>query len=429
MSDPDILLAESLRELAPAGEGNWSEVVSRAKALDAANGRQRRRLVLALAAVVLVLLTGTALAIGNRFLDWFTVSTTSESAPTLPGAASYVSGQTLYLTGRKPQRLESPLLAALLGQNATLVVESPGHRYVAYHSWRERVPLLFVHDTVTGLDRLLARGAQTIAWGNDGRIAYVQADPPRYRSSRAYVGRVMVQTLSSKPRSWTKRPGNYQVLAWARGRLLVGIRACYLSGCERDPAPGVYVVERSGRLVSLPLATLLALSPDGRQALGRYDPVPGQDSPSPLVRLVDVASGRVLATLDLTQAARAAGLRGSLPGALYTAAWRGGEIVGAFSGLDGVVVFLRVRAQRLSIEELVRVPTATLPGRYGLTFGVPAFVNGSTDRIVVPLQRSGEGNRSFVAVLACNRQSRHCVRGRLLAGRDWFAVVSNPSRP
>jgi hypothetical protein len=429
MSELDLQIEESLRALAPGAEGNWGDVVSRARRFDVARDRRRRRLVLAFSAVALVLVTGTALAIGTRLFDWFTVRTAPERAPTLPAAAPYVSGQTLYLAGRKPQHLASPLLASLLGQDVPLVVTSPRSRYIAYHSWRNRTPLLFVHDTLTDSDRLLARGAQTIVWGSDGRIAYVQADPPRYSGRREYVGRVMVRNLNSKPVAWTKDRGVYFVLAWARGRLLIASRGCNLPGCETEPTPGVYVLERSGRLVPLPLASLLALSPDGRLALGRHDPVPGQDSPSALVRLVDVASGRVLSTLDLTHAVRAAGLRGPLPGSLYTAAWRGDEIVGAFSGTDSALIFLRVRGGRLSAEQVVRIPAATLPGRYSLYFGAPVFTNDGTNRVVVPVRRPGEGNAGFAAVLACDRRSRHCVRGQMLRGREWFAVVSNPSRP
>jgi hypothetical protein len=427
MSELDARLEQNLRTLVPAAAGDWGEVVFRARRLDAARARRRRRLVLAFAVVALVLVTGAALAIGNQLFGWFTVSTAPERAPTLPASAPYVSGQTLYLAGRKPQHLASPVLASLLGHDVTLVVTSPRHRYIAYHSWRNRVPLLFVHDTVTDSDRLLAREAQTIAWGSDGRIAYVQGGP--FRSGHAYRGRVLVQTLDSQPVAWTPRPGSYEVLAWARNRLLVAVPRCLLLECNGDPEVGVYKLERSGRLVALPLASLLALSPDGRLAFGRYDPVPGQDSPSPLVRFVDISSGRVLATLDLTQAARAAGLRGLLPGALYTAAWRGDKIVATFSGEENALFFFRIRRGRLQIEQVVRVPAATLPGRYSLDFGAPVFANDSTERIVVPVRRPGEDNREFTAVLACDRRTLHCIRGQMLAGREWFAVVSNPSRP
>ena len=432
MSELDARLEESLRALAPPAESDWGDVTYRARRL-AASSRRRRRLVLAFVAVALVLATGTTLALGDRLFGWFSVSTAPEQAPTLPGAAPYVLGQTLYRAGKEPQHLAAPLRASLLGQDATLVVSSPDGRRLAYHSWRGRlhgVPLLLVHDTVTGADRLLARGAQTLAWSRDGRIAYLKADRVRYdERNGAYVGRVMVQTLNGVPVAWTRRSGGYQVLAWARDQLLVAVRPCYFPNCHRDPEPGVYVLSRAGRLRPLHLASLMALSPDGRYAFGRYDLAPGQDSPSVFVRLVDVARGRVLDTLDLTRRARQAGLRGLLPGELNTASWRAHEIVGAWLGRDSALVFFGVRGRRLRVEQLVRVPAAVLPGRYAIDFGAPAFTNRGTRRVVVLVRASTVGDREFAAVLACDRRARHCVRGGMIPARNWFAVVSNPSRP
>jgi hypothetical protein len=424
MSELNARLEADLRGLVPVLTGDWADVVRRSHRVAGVRARRRRRLVLALAAVALVVGSGTALALGKQFFGWFTVSSAPERAPTLPGAAPYILGQLLYRAGHKPQRLAAPLRASLLGQDVTLVVAAADGRRFAYHSWRANVPLLFVHDEVAGTDRVLARGAQTIAWASDGRIAYVQGDPPRYRPNHAFRGRVIVRKLGSEPVAWTKHRGSYYVLAWARDRLLVRVSACLLRECNGGPEDGVYVLERSGRLTPLPLATLAALSPDGRLALGRYDPVAGQDSPSPLVQLVDVKSSRVLATLDVSPAARKAGLRGLLAGSLVTAAWRGNEIVGTFAGEDSALVFLRVRGRHLSVEQIVRIPAATLPGRPGLFFGSPLFTNSGTRRIVMPV-RAGQ----IVAVLACDRRTRHCVRGQVFSGREWFSVVSNPSRP
>jgi hypothetical protein len=431
MSELHPSLEESLRGLMPAAQGDWSDVASRARRLDASRSRRRRRLLLALSLVVLVLATGTALAIGNRlFGDRFTVSTAREQAPTLPAAAPYVSGQTLYRAGKKPQRLAAPLNASLLGQDATLVVASPDRSHIAYHSWRDRVPLLFVHDTVAGTDRLLARGAQTVAWGRDGRIAYFKADHARYDGRNgAYIGRVMVQTLHGTPVAWTRQSGGYLVLAWARDELLVAVRSCYFPNCSGDPEPGVYALSASGRLRPLRLAALASLSPDGRYAFGQYQRSPGQDSPSPLVRLVDVATGRILATLDLTRGARAAGMHGQLPGALTSASWRGDEIVATFTGEDSRLVFFGVRGRQLRVQQFVRVPAATLPNLYGVGFGVPMFTGKGTRRVVVLVRATTVGDREVIAVLACDRRTLRCVRGQTLPDRKWFAVVSNPSRP
>lgn len=429
MTELDASLEQNLRALVAPNAGEWQDVVRRARRLEAA--RSHRRLVVAIAAAAVVLGTGSALAIGHQFFGWFDVTRAREKAPTLPAAAPYVLGRTLYLTAREPQNLSAPLLAPLLGQDATLVVASPDHHHLVYHSWRAGVPLLYLHDTATGGSRLLVTGAQTVAWAADGRIAYVQLDPPRYRSGRAYLGRVVVRRgVSGTPVAWTTHPGAYEVLAWAGDTLLVDVHRCLLSDCPRRPLPGVYAVTPSGDLRALPLATVAAVSPDGRLIFGRYDPVPGQDSPSPFARLVDVRSRRVLETLDLTSAARSAGMRGLITGSLQTAAWRGDEIVATFAGRDSALFFLRARSGRLTIEHVARVRPQILPGRYGTFFGTPSFTGRDSRHVVVPVRATAGGDeRLLTALIACDRRTRQCARGRQLGGREWFAIVANPSRP
>jgi hypothetical protein len=434
MSDAGPRLEHSLRELVPALAGEWDDVVARARRIEAERSRRRRRLVLTAVAAAILLGTGTALAIGNQLFGWFTVSEAPQQAPSLPEAAPYVSGQTLYRGGEEPQRLASPLVAPLLGQYVTanlvsLVVSSPDRRYLAYHSWRAGTPLLFVHDTVTGDDRLLARGAQTLAWGADGQIAYVRAERPRYSERRSYLGHVIVQAPGGKQVAWTPA-GPYQVLAWAGDRLLVAVARCLLPNCPARPGVGVYALRRPRELVALPLSGISALSPDGRLAIGRYDRAAGQDSPSPLVRLVDVAQRRVLATIDLTSAAREAGFRGLIAGSLQSAAWRDKTIVAAFSGEGGsALVVFRVRARRLVVERLFRVRSTTLPARYGVSFGPPSFIADGTRRVAMPVYGSTSNDVPLAAVLTCDLESRDCVRGRQLRVKEWFAVVENPSRP
>ncbi len=428
MSALDPRLEQRLRALAPPAPGDWQDVTARARQLEQGRAGRRRRLVVALAALALLLVAGAALAIGNQLFGWFTVSTSDEEAPTLPAAAPYVASRTLYQAGEEPQQLSRPLLASLLGQDAPLVVSSPDGRYLVYHAWSRGVPLLVLHDRRLGGDRILARGAQTVAWGADGRIAYVQADPPRYRSGHAYRGRVVVQSLGGAPVAWTERPSSYEVLAWAGSRLLVAVDRCLLPECRDDPGPGVYVLARAG-LLRLSLAGLTALSPDGRLAVGPYRPFPGGDDPTALVRLVDTRSGRVLTTLDLTRAAAAADMRGLLPGTLGTGTWRSDELVATFSGRDSALVSFRVRDRRLTFESVVRIPDSTLPASYGVSFGRPVFVGKGTRRVVVAVHAEAKDGRPLAAVLACDRRTRRCVRGQMLPARRWFAVVENPSRP
>ena len=310
-----------------------------------------------------------------------------------PSGRSAVRGGFGLPPGRRQAAIAAhPVVAPLLGEDAALVVLSPGGRYLAYHSWERPigetvVPLLYVHDTVTGRDRLLARGAQTVAWNRDGRIAYFRARRARYDGRvGAYVGDVVVGRLDEAPRAWTTHAGAYQVLAWARDRLLVAVENCFFPNCRRDPARGVYVLDHSGALRPLPIATLAALSPHGRYAVGRYDPV-----------------------------------------AIKAGAWRGQEIVVSFGGRDAVLVFLRMHGRLLEVESVARIPPQTLKTRYGIAFGVPFFT--SETNVVVPIRGEKLSGRYVVAVVACSRRTHRCVQGQTLPPLRWFAIAENRSRP
>jgi hypothetical protein len=167
-------------------------------------GRRRHHLLL-LGAIVALLVAGSTLALGGRAFGWFAVSKGPQQVPPIVlSDISFVKGDQVYVPGRLDQRLAHPLLAPLLGTDASVAVSSPDGRYVAYHSWQGKTPLLRVHDLRDGSDRLLARGAQTVAWGADGRIAYFQADHARYAAG-PYLGKIVVRSLTRPSTAWTPR--------------------------------------------------------------------------------------------------------------------------------------------------------------------------------------------------------------------------------
>lgn len=429
----DAGLTQALVALAPQQAGDWDDVLQRSQAM-LGRRRRRRKPVLAIAFAAVLLMAGAAWAVGSQVFGWFSVSRSPVEAPSLPAAAGYVSGRALHLSDGSVQQLSRPLRGSLLGHDAALVVPSPDGRYVAYHAWTGGstigTPLLVLHDIATGSDRVLARGAQTLAWSSAGRIAYFQASRPRYDGSNgAYVGEVVVRTLGGPSRAWTRRPGDYQVLAWAGRTLLVGIPPCFFPNCRHDPAAGVYALSSAGTLRPLHLAThaqgdasRTALSPDGRYAVGIYSPVPGEDTPSPFVRIVRIEDGHPTATLDLLRPLRHAGLRASRVGSLLGAAWRKGEIALTF---DSALVLLRMRGETPTIEEILRIPSTALPNRYGVSLGIPFLTGPKNGKVIV----TARGSVGVVAVLACSRAARRCVRGHVFPTRRWFAVVANPSRP
>ncbi len=437
MTDMDARINESLKELASRGGGDWTDVIARSGAILTA--RHRRRVIFAIAIATFLVSAGTTLAIGNQLFgwfrvstppDWFSVATSHEKAPATRGALAYVAGQTLYRPHKRPQRLAHKLIAPLLGEDAGVVVSSPDGRYVVYHTWKSNTPKLFVHDTIIPRERVLALGAQTVAWSSDGRIAYFKADHERYdQRNGSYVGQVVVQTLDGEPTVWTRESGGYEVLAWARGELLVQIRYCeFFRNCLAHPDPGVYALNRSGRLRSLHLAKLSALSPDGRYAFGVAGPYVDEIPPS-RVRISRVDTGRVVATLNLARPGS------QTPVSFLGASWRGSEIVGS---TGHTLVFFKLRGRALALESIIRVPAKTLPKKWNFYIGIPFFAGQSNTRVIVSAggiiesTGFGESARSLRAVLVCSRTKRSCERVTYLPSRpsyEWFAPVDNPSRP
>jgi hypothetical protein len=438
-------LNQSLAVLAPAGGGDWSDVVARSNAIGSARHR-RRLLTIAIASTVLLLGAGTALAIGNRLFDWFSVSTppgwfsveTSKSkAPATKGVIAYVAGQTLYRPHKRPQRLAYPLRPMFSDDN--LVASSPDGRYIVYQTVLSKVfPMLYVHDTIARREKLLARGAMSAAWSRDGRIAYFKAEYDDYQQRPAgYIGQVVVQTLKGKPTVWTRRAARYEVLAWARGELIVKVDECLDVKCSFGPGAVAYALERSGKLRPLHLEMVTALSPDGRYALGTV-PV-GHDEFSPLLRLVRVDTGKIIMTINPTRSFQRA-----IPGLVKPevmpllpgyASWRGSEIACEFaSGSRSWLAIFRLRSHRLELESIIRVPAGVVPKRkYGSYFGVPFLMGPGNAQIVVTVDVVGPEEREGVrAVLVCSRAGGNCAVGELFPyGSLWraFGVVRNQSRP
>jgi len=408
----------------------------------------RRRLLAATLAVAAVVVAGAAALATGRDGEGeavppagstqadprtrFAVTHVDEPVPPVVATEStYVLGDRLHRLGQpEPVRLSHRLQASLLGQSAAIAVPSRDGRFLAYHAWEDDTPLLVLRDLRTGEEQVLARNAQTVAWGPAGQLAYFQAAAPR-TGVRPYVGHVVVrETLDAPPRRWTARADAFEVRAWSGTRLLVSVRYC--PACPDDGLDvGLYALDGPGDPHPLPLADLSALSPDGRWAVGPYQEVPGQDSPSPYARLVEVETGRVAHTLDVAQAVRDAGIP-LLPGTggFFEASWRGDEIVAhAAAAADGMLVFLRVVDEELVLEDVLRPERDAFDGRFGVALGRPTFAGPRTDRVVVSGAWESGGGEFRVAVLACDRPTRTCTAGAPRDGTDWFALVESPSRP
>jgi hypothetical protein len=220
-------LERRLRALAETGTPDWRDVVTRRP--KPARRPRRRLLIAALAGAAVLLAAAAAAGVGSRVLDLLSLSESDQEVPTRAPVA-YVSGDRLFVPGRTPIQLATPLLAPLMGNYVPLAFSSPDGRSVVYHGWEHGKPQrwdpkqaqLRIVDTRSGIDRLLARGAQSFAWAD--RLAFV-------------VGRrVIVRERPFGPGTvWTPNTASYRVAAWAGDRLLVEVARCLLMQCVGDP--------------------------------------------------------------------------------------------------------------------------------------------------------------------------------------------------
>ena len=424
-------LTERIHRLrAPDPVGDWLDVRRRAR-------RARRRAV-AIAVAAALLVTVPTVALGSRLLDVLGVTATDETVPVAVGQApvAHIHGDVVYTPTGPPVRLAMPLLAPLLGQDEALAVPAPGGDQLVYHAWDGEVghddaggtPLLRRVDLRSGTDTVYARGAQSIAIGRDGRVAYMKASRPRYEPSPegtlgGRVGHVLVaSSLNAPAERWTPHEGEYVVIAWARGTLLVESLPGpgYHPPVGHEPPPGIYALDRAGSIRALPIRGLVALSPDGRRALGWW--TDGGDSGSRGVRLVNVASGAILGRSPLKLERRGT--------------WHGDQVVARSGGNPDKLVVVRVRGSVLVTERVFSVEDdPAIRGTYPPFLGSPVFRDDGRSvimRIASVTARSGARveRARFVGFLTCDFKARACIRGRnLLPPTRVGAIVHNPSRP
>lgn len=337
----------------------------------------------------------------------------------------YVRASTLVRPGKGRAALTAAVSAPLVGPLAPAAVASDDGRYVAYNTWLETRPVdsglsfsrqgiqpgdpvgtpsVRVVDTRASRDMLVDRGAYSPAWRADGALAYARGVDDAFRPSRPYLTDVAVRrSLDARPVAWTNTPDRYVVYAWARDRLLV-----YRLG--DDEQIETLVLDAPGQMRSLGAGSVVAISPDGREAF-----LLGPDDRT--VRVVRVADGSEVATLGPDAAGS------SYDWLLYSGSWVGDEVVAA--GSRGLVVF-HVDESSISVEQVLDLDRSAIPA------GVQEPVLGGADagRITatadVPPQ-AGQPAQTFL--IDCDRVTRTCLRGDAAPPRDWLRLVENPSRP
>jgi hypothetical protein len=354
----------------------------------------------------------------------------ADEPPVLVGTPSphgiYSVGATVFGLGDGPVRLASPPVAPLAGWLTPAAVPSPDGRYLAYNSWLElrrddpglswsdqgidpgdplATPSLRLYDTRSATEGLLDEGAFSLAWRSDGALAYFKGAERDYRAGVRYVGDIVVRaSLEAEPEAWTSERARYIVAAWAGDRLIAYRES-------EGEALDVLVLDgpRHMRVLAADSA-LVAISPDGRRAFVEQGPAQGR----PSVRVVDVVTGKVRGTLDLTRIDPAVGWVG------YAGDWLGDRIVA--SSVSGLAVF-RVRGRSIALERSIRAGAPSL--------AEPRFTDPSGRHVTAWASSPG-----VAAFLECDSLSGRCTRlvplprARGVHGFPaWRRPLYNPSRP
>jgi hypothetical protein len=338
----------------------------------------------------------------------------------------YAVGANVFGLEEEAVRLASPPVAPLAGWLTPAAVPSPDGRYLAYNAWKElrhddpalswadqgiepgdplATPSLRLYDAATGADEVLEEGAFSVAWRADGALAYFKGAERDYRAGVPYVGGVYVRTSpEAEPQRWSSARGRYIVAGWA-GETLVAYR-------EREgEALDVLAFDGPSRMrVLAPRSGLVALSPDGQKALIEQGPAQGR----PNMRVVDVASSKVVAKLDLTRIDPAVGVVG------YAGDWRGDRVVA--SSASGLAVF-RIGPKTITLDRILRVEGGGL--------SEPRFAD-ATRRHLTAWASGEKGGVLF----DCDLTTRRCARFTPLPNARgvhgfpvWRRNLYNPSRP
>ena len=350
--------------------------------------------------------------------------TEERSAAARPRGIYAVGAHVFGLPGKPAVELASPPVAPLAGWLTPPGAPSPDGSYLAYNTWKElrrddpalswadqgiepgdplATPSIRLYRLASGEDAVLEDGAFSLAWRADGALAYFKGAERDYRAGVPYAGDVFVRaTPGAQAVRWSATRARYVVVCWA-GRTLVGYR-------EREgEALDVVAFDEPGRMRILARdAGLVAVSPDGRRAFVEQGPAQGR----PNVRILEIASGAVVARLDLT------GVDPGVGTIDYSGDWRGDRVVA--SSASGLALF-RVAAKAIRLERAIRVqgPSLSEP-RFADARHVTAWASTRRGGVLVDCEQTTARCDRFSPLTAA-----HGVHGFPV----WRRNLYNPSRP
>ncbi len=361
----------------------------------------------------------------NRSRDRNVATSTSSFLPPAP----FVTDGSL-LSQAEQASVSHEVAAPLMGWLSPLAVTSNDGQSLFYNSfdwlksvdWSESfsaqgietgdalgVPSVRRLDLLSGGDTLVAEGAFSVALRSDGALAWFQGDGSAYRANTPFVGRLVVDLGGGKTEAWTDS-GRYVAVAWAGDTLLA------YQELEGETHDLLAIDGPNDARVLLQGADLVALDPDGTQAFVATASYP------PTASIVDVSSGKEIASLDLTVATD--GNSGLAAERLaYAGSWLGNSVVAESAG--GLTVF-SVSSGVIAVKRILQFPV----GEYPFPPHEPRFV-GDEETIVLWLPVPGHGGkaegREYVYAL-CDVSSLDCQVSAELGDKILNAAF-NPSRP
>jgi hypothetical protein len=331
---------------------------------------------------------------------------------------AFVRGDGLFRGKSGRSQLGAAVSGAMIGPLSPVAVGSTDGKLIAYNTWQEvrtvddeqsfseqsiaegdalGIPSLRVHDDA-GNDLVVARGAYSAAWRQDGALAFAKGVDPDFRAGRTYNAEVVVRRgIHGRDVAWTTEPAHYVVYAWAGDRLLF-----YRVGLGEKLE--LFVADGPGKLRPLADGSAIAVSPDATRVA-----VLSQDATN--VRVLEVASGSELSWLDVTTA------KTPLKWIAYSGSWVGDHIVAPASA--GLAV-LHVASGSLELEQVLSLEHAEFPA------GVqqPRFTDAAGNEIAATADippANGRAGLSFL--LQCDRITRSCDRGEPAPAKEWLRQV------
>ncbi len=328
--------------------------------------------------------------------------------------ALHVRGRNVYglRRGSDVQRLARPVHSPLAASLSPAAVLDPRRgRFLAYNAWERGGPVLHIFDSIKNKDVAVAPGAYSLAWRQDGALAYFAGLQPRVRDLSTHGGHILVRSSRrAEPTRWTGKAGPYVVAAWAGKSLIVYRRA----GESTD----VVVFDRPRRpRVLARKASLVALSPDGQRAF-----LSQNNGRVPVASIVDISSGRLVDELAL-RAVRDPVTHAQVSYVAYSGSWERDLVVAAVS--NGLAAF-RVDRDKIVLDQLIGLHPDVFP-----TGATEPRLMASDGSIIASVEQIDAPNAALnrMALIECDRIRLICKVG---AGSSYSRpprIVYDPSRP